>query len=154
MVSCENYGKVLDVFAIAKETLGEIISACEFYDSGAVNSLKRSFLSLWRIPQHPFSVMVETMGSHDPHDEAKLDRFMDRIKKAGLVVEGTVAREPEHVEQLWRLYNRILTSLVTQGYVHQFDVSLPQGKMYDLVEYLRAQLGKRVDKVSFFSSFL
>lgn len=48
---------------------------------------------------------------------------------------------------LWSLRERITEALTHEGYVYKYDISLPVGKLYDLVTDMRARLGHSAKNV-------
>lgn len=48
---------------------------------------------------------------------------------------------------LWSLRERITEALTHDGYVYKYDISLPVGKLYDLVTDMRARLGQSAKNV-------
>lgn len=152
MLCCKSFDQVLAVYDIAKDMLGEILSACEFMDNSAVMSVKWNYLTMWGIPNQPFYILIETSGAYDPHDEAKLTSLFNVLKEKQLIADGTVGPlnrdDPKFVERLWNINNRILTSLAQQGYVYQYDLSLPHKSLYPVVEELRSYLKDEVIKVA------
>ena len=68
--------KFMQVFVRARQKLGEILSAFEFFDQQALD-LTLKHLEGTRNPlpdtQTPFYLVVETSGSNDVHDSEKLE---------------------------------------------------------------------------------
>lgn len=50
-------------------------------------------------------------------------------------------------QTLWSLRERITEALTCDGCVYKYDVSLPVGKLYDLVTDMRARLGQSAKNV-------
>ena len=50
-------------------------------------------------------------------------------------------------QTLWSLRERITEALTRDGCVYKYDVSLPVGKLYDLVTDMRARLGQSAKNV-------
>lgn len=48
---------------------------------------------------------------------------------------------------LWSLRERITEALTHDGCVYKYDISLPVGKLYDLVTDMRARLGQSAKNV-------
>ncbi len=59
----ESFDKVLATFRKAKESLGEILSSCEFMDGDAVNCVIDNLGLSCPIDKQPFYMMIETSGS-------------------------------------------------------------------------------------------
>eukprot|EP00439_Symbiodinium_sp_Y106_P033612 s4659_g4.t1 len=79
--ACSDFENVQRTFALARQNLGEVLSAVEFCDRAAIDFvLKREAGTGVRDPleeTHPFYVLIETSGSDGDHDAAKLHRFLE-----------------------------------------------------------------------------
>ncbi|KAM6357752.1 D-2-hydroxyglutarate dehydrogenase, mitochondrial isoform 2-T4 [Alca torda] len=95
----------------------------------------------------PFYVLIETSGSSSTHDEEKLNNFLEQAMTSGLITDGTVATDDKKIKTLWSLRERITEALTHDGYVYKYDISLPVGKLYDLVTDTRARLGHNAKNV-------
>ncbi|KAM6063100.1 D-2-hydroxyglutarate dehydrogenase, mitochondrial isoform 2-T2 [Chlamydotis macqueenii] len=95
----------------------------------------------------PFYVLIETSGSNSTHDEEKLNKFLEQTMTSGLVTDGTVATDSKKIKMLWSLRERITEALTHDGCVYKYDISLPVGKLYDLVTDMRARLGQSAKNV-------
>ena len=58
----------------------------------------------------------------------------------GIVVDGTVARDLAQTKALWAIREGITGALGKSGAVYKYDVSLPPGELYDLVEEMRPRV--------------
>ena len=84
---------------MAKSQLGEILSSCELIDRASVENAKEA-LGL-RSPLsdvHDFHVLIETAGSQLPHDEEKVNAFLEKLMESGIVDDGTVTSEPSKIK--------------------------------------------------------
>ena len=43
-------------------------------------------------------MMIETCGTTHAHDEDKLETFMERVKEQNVIVDGTIATEPDDIQ--------------------------------------------------------
>ena len=75
----ESFEKCIELFRKMRYELNEIISAVEFLDSEScemvldyVPSMPRPFAE-----KYPFYCLVETFGSNEEHDRAKLEKFLE-----------------------------------------------------------------------------
>lgn len=50
-------------------------------------------------------------------------------------------------QMLWSLRERITEALTHDGCVYKYDISLPVGRLYDLVTDMRARLGRSAKNV-------
>ena len=51
------------------------------------------------------------------------------------------------LQELWQLRERITESLLSDGYIYKYDISLPLSHYYDVVEVMRNRLQGRVTRV-------
>lgn len=145
--ACSDFENVQRTFALARQNLGEVLSAVEFCDRAAIDFvLKREAGTGVRDPleeTHPFYVLIETSGSDGDHDAAKLHRFLEAAMSGdgdAAVRDGVVAADETQARAIWRLREGVSDAMTTAGYVYKYDVSLPLPRMYELVEDTRARL--------------
>ncbi len=141
-LACADFAAVLAVTARARAELGEILSACEFLDRQSLE-LCVTHLDGARDPLPDAAsaaqqyMVVETSGSNAEHDRAKLDAFLESALESGDVLDGTVAADSAQARALWRLREGVTEALVKAGTVYKYDVSVPQRRMYELVDAMR-----------------
>ncbi|KAM4895095.1 D-2-hydroxyglutarate dehydrogenase, mitochondrial [Sylvia borin] len=146
-LGCQSFAKVLETFTTCRAMLGEILSAYEFMDEKCMELVERHLKLSCPVADSPFYVLIETSGSNSSHDEEKLNNFLEQAMASGLVTDGTVATDDKKIKGLWSLRERITEALTHEGYVYKYDVSLPVGKLYDLVADMRARLGQNAKNV-------
>ncbi|XP_068136703.1 D-2-hydroxyglutarate dehydrogenase, mitochondrial [Hyperolius riggenbachi] len=146
-LGCEDFSRVLQVFRLCKDQLGEVLSACEFLDSECMRMVETHLKLTKPLPESPFYVLVETSGSCAKHDEDKLNAFLETAMDSGCVTTGTVATDHTKILSLWALRERITEALAHDGYVYKYDLSIPIEKLYSLVEELRDRLGSAAQSV-------
>jgi D-2-hydroxyglutarate dehydrogenase len=131
-LACRDFDQVRKVLTTARSTLGEILSAVEFLDRGALDATLRAHPGIEDPLQTdaPFRVLVETAGCNEEHDAAKLDRFLEAID----VEDGCVAPTTSAMNALWTLREGVSDAMTSRGFVYKYDVSLPPVSLYDLVE--------------------
>ncbi|XP_062516143.1 D-2-hydroxyglutarate dehydrogenase, mitochondrial-like [Corticium candelabrum] len=145
---CRSFEKVVQVYKVARQSLSEILSACEFMDSEAMR-LVSSHLSLQNpLSDYPFYALIETSGSNSDHDQQKLETFFEGVLDSDIVESGTVANSPSKVEAIWSLRERITEALRMEGNVYKYDVSIPVDKLYDLVDEMRIRTSGRAKSVT------
>lgn len=119
---------------------------------------------------YPFYMLIETHGSNNEHDEAKLNQFLENVMGEGLVIDGTTTNEPGkmrvrkiHFESnfhffisyvfffsfqaIWDLRERITEGLTHDGYVFKYDISLPTEQFYSLVPIMEKRMGDKAKRV-------
>lgn len=145
--ACSSFEHVQRTFALARQKLGEVLSAVEFCDRMAIDFvLKREAGTGVRDPleeKFPFYVLVETSGSDGEHDQEKLHRFLEAAMSGdddAAVQDGVVAADETQARAIWRLREGVSDAMTTAGYVYKYDVSLPLQRMYELVEETRVKL--------------
>ncbi|NXC52724.1 D2HDH protein, partial [Aleadryas rufinucha] len=162
-LGCQSFAKVLETFTTCRAMLGEILSAYEFMDEKCMELVERHLKLSSPVTDSPFYVLIETSGSNSTHDEEKLNNFLEQAMASGLVADGTVATDDKKIKAkllglygflwslipqvLWGLRERITEALTHEGYVYKYDISLPVGKLYDLVTDMRARLGRSAKNV-------
>ncbi|NXY36883.1 D2HDH protein, partial [Pomatorhinus ruficollis] len=145
-LGCQSFSKVLETFTTCRAMLGEILSAYEFMDEKCMELVERHLKLSSPVADSPFYVLIETSGSNSSHDEEKLNNFLEQAMASGLVTDGTVATDDKKIKAS-HLRERITEALTHEGYVYKYDVSLPVGKLYDLVADMRARLGQSAKSV-------
>lgn len=94
---------VLKVLSLAKQELGEILSAFELMDSGILDLVDKHY----PIPIHAkdgksyrFSLLVETQGSHMEHDMAKMESFLEKCLESELVRDGILCQDGKQIQEM------------------------------------------------------
>ncbi|NXN31885.1 D2HDH protein, partial [Nycticryphes semicollaris] len=149
-LGCQSYTKVLETFTTCRAMLGEILSAYEFMDEKCMELVEKHLKLSSPVAGSPFYVLIETSGSSSTHDEEKLNSFLEQAMTSGLVTDGTVATDDKKIKasrHFLFLRERITEALTHDGYVYKYDISLPVGKLYDLVSDTRARLGQSAKNV-------
>jgi|NorSeaMetagenome_1021524.scaffolds.fasta_scaffold110505_2 FAD/FMN-containing dehydrogenase len=59
----------------------------------------------------PFYMLVELSGSNAAHDGEKLDAYLEATMGAGVVADGTVARDSTQTAALWAIREGITGAL-------------------------------------------
>lgn len=154
-VSCFKVSSFEDVLRLlneAKASLGEILSAFEFWDSQchvAVNDhVSDIFESSPNCENESFYVLIETSGSDQGHDEEKMTRFLEKIMGNELVMDGVMAQDKSQQMKFWarregipeacsKQKANISDGHVPYGQVHKYDISVPTDKYYTLVPLLK-----------------
>eukprot|EP00794_Sanderia_malayensis_P005501 gene5501-6186_t len=139
-LGCESFEDVQKTFVKAKMKLGEVLSAFEFLDHQCITSVEKYLKYRNPIKKCQFYVLIETSGSNSTHDEEKLNSYLEEIMLDGIVLDGTVTTDPSKVKSMWRLREGIAESLMHDGFVYKYDISLPLSCLYDLVTETRQRL--------------
>lgn len=136
----ESFEKVQQVFMAARESLGEILSAYEFWDGACEGILQAENNGKMFEEQGDFYVLIETSGSDMTHDQEKLNKFLETVMGDGMVKDGIVAQDQKQQEEIWGRREGIPEACSKQkGQVHKYDLSFPAACYYDLVPILRSK---------------
>ncbi|PVU95991.1 hypothetical protein BB561_001456 [Smittium simulii] len=141
MLGLNSFDDVLKAFKYSKNHLSEILLAFEFWDADCM----KSSLSFHKF-QNPFSqnysfyVLIETGGSNSHHDEQKLYKFLDEAMTKGVAANGVIAQDFTQQKKLWNIREGIIESLVKTGSPYKYDLSIPIGKLYDIVNDVKERL--------------
>lgn len=147
LLACDSFESVCDTLATARKHLAEVLSAAEFVDRSAM-SMVLEYVEGARDPlesPHPFYVLLETRGSRAAHDQEKLDAFLEDAMASDAVLDGVVAQDGVQARALWSLREDVAVGLGRAGRVYKYDLSLPQARMYELVEVTRERVADRSD---------
>jgi len=141
LLACPSYDAVQATVGAARRGLAEILSAVEFLDHQSVQALLRFTPNAFPIETtYPFYVVIETQGSSEEHDQAKLTQFLADGMAAGIVADGTLAQSGKDAKALWAWREDAPLAMAKLGHVYKYDISLPVPLMYALVEATRARL--------------
>src|SRR6185437_9369521 len=91
-------------------------------------------------PPAPFHVLIETQGSNEAHDTAKLHNFTTAVLASEVVLNGAIAQTLQQAARLWALRDDATAALSHRGDVLKYDLSFPVPHMYDVVSALKTQL--------------
>jgi len=75
-------------------------------------------------------------------DIQKLSGLTEHLLESNLVTDGVLAQDTTQLQSLWAIRETIGESAGKAGSVYKYDVSVPVGKMYDVVEKVRRKLGE------------
>ena len=137
-----SFEQVLTTFLEAKQRLGEILSAVELMDWRS-QQIIRHHRGLDRAVldgDFQFFVLIETRGSNDAADRAKMEGFLEGLLDAETILDGTIARDQSQILDLWSWREGIPESLGHWGGCYKYDVSVPLEELYDLVDATRERL--------------
>eukprot|EP01059_Diplonema_ambulator_P008093 TRINITY_DN17607_c0_g1_i1.p1 TRINITY_DN17607_c0_g1~~TRINITY_DN17607_c0_g1_i1.p1 ORF type:complete len:488 (+),score=186.13 TRINITY_DN17607_c0_g1_i1:37-1464(+) len=148
LLGCETFEGILKTMQLARENLGEIVSALEFADAECV----RMSLHHTKNPHPlgdetaPFYLLVETLGSNEEHDMEKLTKFLDLAMEQH-VTTGTIAQDQTQAKLLWAVRENITVSFKDFGKKNvKYDVSLPTQDFYQCVIDTQDRLDSTVGK--------
>lgn len=89
---------------------------------------------------YPFYMLLETSGSNEEHDKAKLEDLLTLALEEEIIADGALAQDVGQANDIWKLRELIPVAIEEEGRVHKFDVSVPLDRFYELVEKTREGL--------------
>ncbi|KAM0937213.1 putative D-2-hydroxyglutarate dehydrogenase [Dioscorea sansibarensis] len=143
-LACEDYSSCQELLLKAKRGLGEVLSAFEFLDTNSMDLVLDKLEGVRNpLPSslYKFYVLIETTGTDDSYDRAKLETFLVNSMEGGLIADGVIAQDINQASSFWRIREGITEALMKAGAVYKYDLSLPVEKLYDIVEEMRLRLG-------------
>ncbi|XP_064460545.1 D-2-hydroxyglutarate dehydrogenase, mitochondrial-like [Ornithodoros turicata] len=149
-LGCQTFNGVLQTFRAAKGMMPEFLSSFEFMDSESIRCLVENRGFTIPVKEHPFYLLIEVSGSEEDTLEDSLLKFVERVMKEDWVLDGTMAKEPSRVKDLWRIRETIPESLLHDGYIYKYDVSVPLKCYGDAVGLIRSRVGDRAVRVCSF----
>lgn len=142
LLACQSFDNVLKVLEAAKKSMGEILAAFEFMDGPVMNLVcqKRSKPLPFQSHDCPYYLLVETHGSCEEHDRAKVENFLHTLFAENLLVDGIFASSLRQMNEMWDLREACNPSCVSSGHVYKYDVSLPIPEFPHFIEELKESL--------------
>ncbi|KAJ9461417.1 putative D-2-hydroxyglutarate dehydrogenase [Diplonema papillatum] len=141
LLGCDSFDDVLQTMQLARQELGEIVSAFEFADAECVRMSQAHTGNRQPFPETPpFYLLVETIGSNEEHDMEKLSNFLEAAMEK-YVTAGTIAQDTTQAKLLWAVRENITVSFKDFGKKNlKYDISLPTEEFYKCVEDTQARL--------------
>eukprot|EP00392_Amoebophrya_sp_AT5.2_P015060 g15250.t1 len=166
LLSVHSYADVVRLFQEARQNLGEILSAYEFWDSactrGVIDNLpdigekmpdffpeqqeklaggSSSSAAPGGSSSSSFGVLIETSGSNADHDVQKLYDFVEKFE----LESGAIAQDMKQYGEFWRFREDIPEAMMKDASrLLAYDVTLPSiENLYELVEKSRKFLAEK-----------
>ncbi|XP_076269357.1 D-2-hydroxyglutarate dehydrogenase, mitochondrial-like isoform X1 [Rhynchophorus ferrugineus] len=143
----QNYDKVLKTFKKARSELAEILSAVEVMDDKTIQFGQEFCNVTSPIGDYPYYLLIEVAGSNEEHDNDKFHSFLDSALKEHFVLNGTIAAEPQKIQSIWAVREKIPEGFRKCGWAGMYDFSLPLKNFFTMVEDTESFLKKRVESV-------
>ncbi|KAI8458597.1 hypothetical protein BY996DRAFT_4576959 [Phakopsora pachyrhizi] len=143
LIPVSSYTSLQKIFKMTRESLGEILSAFEFFDRSCFelvtrhSSMKDPFNSNSSDQDRQFYVLIETSGSNKEHDDQKLEGLMTSLLEDEIVSDGVLAQDESQLQSMWSFRELIPESASKSGATYKYDISLPIPVMYEAVEETR-----------------
>eukprot|EP01061_Rhynchopus_euleeides_P001598 TRINITY_DN11144_c0_g1_i1.p1 TRINITY_DN11144_c0_g1~~TRINITY_DN11144_c0_g1_i1.p1 ORF type:complete len:494 (+),score=229.25 TRINITY_DN11144_c0_g1_i1:45-1526(+) len=148
LVGCDSFEGILATMQLARQHLGEMISALEFADARSVEMSLAHTQNAHPFGEDrpPFYLLIESLGSNADHDMEKFETFLETAMEEH-VVTGTVAQDSSQSALLWAVRENITVSFKDFGSKNlKYDVSLPTADFYNCVSDTQAQLDGALGK--------
>ncbi|KAF8425549.1 hypothetical protein EV426DRAFT_595605 [Tirmania nivea] len=130
----QSFDHVCQAFVKTKQQLSEILSAFELMDGNSQDLVAKVTGKKHPLESKcPFYVLIETSGSNNDHDVAKLDALLEDLMASEVVSDGTQANNETEFKSLWSWREGVPECLGHWGGVYKYDVSIPLAEFYDLV---------------------
>lgn len=145
LVACENYSQVVETLHLAKKLLGEVLAAFEYMDRPVLDLVgKDKTIPLLNESgeNYPYCILIETQGSSEEHDSAKMETFLETAMEEEKVVNGIVAQDLQQVHNLWEIREYCGVAVATNGRPYKYDMSLPINEFDSVVADLRERLSE------------
>lgn len=139
LLACENYAAVLAVLNKARKGLGSALCGFEVMWSNFFDQVVEPVgkLSSPIGAGHPFSVIVEAMGTQPGLDDDAFESVMTEMFESNLIVDGAVAKSGSERDAIWAIRHEV-EWVVTDAFV--FDVSLPIASVDEYVETITEKI--------------
>ncbi|EPZ31581.1 CO dehydrogenase flavoprotein-like, FAD-binding, sub 2 domain-containing protein [Rozella allomycis CSF55] len=126
---------------LTRSICSEILSAAfEFWDEHSMElTLKNAKLHSPLAGLHKFYVLIETSGSDSDHDQSKLDKLMNEGFSKEIVQDGIMAQDVSQIKNIWSYREFIPEACSREGSMLKYDISLPQSKLYSIVEQFTSE---------------
>ena len=145
LLELPDFAAVLDLLARARTGLGGTLSAFEVLWPEFYRYASKGFGRPGPLPGSTgINVLIEAMGTEPAADEAQFAAVIEAALEAGVVVDAVIAQSGRQTRDIWDIRDSVSEFARTFGPAVGFDVSVPTGRMQELVDAGRAALG-RVD---------
>lgn len=147
-LTCRSLSDVIRILNLAKsQYLTEILAAFEFMDRPVLGLVQKTHGSTVKLPiamnddnDNYFSVLIETHGSNQEHDQDKLSTFLEHVMQQNLVVDGVVAQTVGQVDEFWKVRDICNPAAAATGFVYKYDVSLAVDDFDDFIAEIKSKL--------------
>ncbi|KAF4749603.1 D-2-hydroxyglutarate dehydrogenase, mitochondrial, partial [Perkinsus olseni] len=152
LLRVSSFNEVIRLLSVAKASLGEALSAFEYFDGQCVkclqmngfNDLLKNLPPGRRSEEQDYYALVEVNGNNAHNIELKIHNFVEEAEShGGVPVEGMLSHDIQQEKDLWKIRENIPVALNREGVLHKYDVSLPVSAMDDLVRHVRREFHRR-----------
>lgn len=147
VVHVENFDRVRQLLPLAKQMLGEVLSAIEFMDAASIDMAKTHLTHV----SDPLNVgngdkegvvLIECAGSNGEHNREKVEAFLEQAFEQNLVKDGVIAESEAQTGELWELRESLSEAVLKTGCggTLKYDVSVPLSHFHAIVEAARERV--------------
>lgn len=142
LLALDSFDSVLKTLKMVRSELFDILNAVEFFDKESFDLVLEHSSDLHNplSEVYPFYMLVEVSERKEDSETERLTELIEKAVEAEFVVDGTLASGKSQEYQLWRLREACPEAVSRAGWAYKYDVSLPVGEMYELVEVMRDRL--------------
>ena len=143
VLKVDEFSTVPRLLALAKEKLGEVLSAFEFMDEASIKMAMRELTHVSDPLGGGSLVLIECAGSDAGHTREKLETFLEGAMENGLVEDGVIAENETQAQALWELRESLPEAVqkAATGGSLKYDLSLPMDQFYAIIEETRRRVG-------------
>ncbi|VDN21580.1 unnamed protein product [Cylicostephanus goldi] len=148
MIGAETFEKCCDILRLARRHLSEILSSFEFLDRETMAAIDENLGLKPVLKSDPrFTLLIETSGSDELHDTAKMERFLAHCIDDELASDGVQAQSATESSMMWRIRESAPLAVAADGYAFKNDVSLPLKHFYRLTEEIRSRCSSMTKRI-------
>jgi FAD/FMN-containing dehydrogenase len=134
---------VIQILSLAKtKYLTEVLAAFEFMDHDVLGLVEETHGGSVKLPvgKASYSVLIETHGSNQEHDQDKLAAFLESIMEKHLVMDGVLAQNLGQVDEFWKVRDMCNPAAAATGFVYKYDISLAAIDFDSFIQEIKSQL--------------
>ncbi|MEO8444348.1 MAG: FAD-binding oxidoreductase [Gammaproteobacteria bacterium] len=143
-VATPTVGAALELYAAAREQLGDDLTAFEFASDATLKLVLKNIPGC-RAPlatPSPWHLLIEVSTPRvDQRLDTSVQDFLLRMQEAGLLSDGIVASSGAQRDELWRLRHSMSEAQKKEGASIKHDVSVPVASMERFLERATAEAG-------------
>ena len=124
----------VELLALFRSRLGETISAFELIADAGVEAAEAAFGARIVEGRHPWHLLVTVAWSFAEGLMAHLEAVLEEAMEAGLVRDGTIARNNAQRAVMWKLREGQSEAMTRKGSVWRSDVAVATDRIPELVQ--------------------
>jgi FAD/FMN-containing dehydrogenase len=134
----------LHLLALARDTLGDLVSAFELIHAQGLHFLRDTLPQLRQpFPQPPeWSVLIEIGLPQGLDPQHALETLLTQAITRGWVQDGLIAQNTAQAQEFWSVREHIPEANRRIGAISSHDISVPIGALPDFIPAARARLAE------------